>query len=90
VDGGDERPVGGMPADVGWRLSRTGIYFIDGPSRHSSLNYFDLATGHVRKVTDLPGLPMIGKPDVSSDGRTFLFSGIDQPEADIILVDGFR
>jgi Tol biopolymer transport system component/DNA-binding winged helix-turn-helix (wHTH) protein len=89
VDGSDERPVTGMPSDVGWTLTRSGLYFIDGPPRHSFLNYFDLATRQVHKVADLPGLPMIGKPAISSDGYTFFFSGIEQPEADIVLVDGF-
>jgi Tol biopolymer transport system component/DNA-binding winged helix-turn-helix (wHTH) protein len=90
VDGDDERPVIGMPADAGWTLARAGIYFIDGPPPNSALHYFDSATSHVRKIADLPSLPMLGKPEISSDGRTFLFSAIEQPEADIVLVDGFR
>ena len=89
-DGSDERPVTGMPADVGWTLGRAGIYYIDGPPGHSSLNYLDLASGRARRVADLSSLPMVGKPEISSDGRTFLFTAIEQPAADIVLVDGFR
>jgi Tol biopolymer transport system component/DNA-binding winged helix-turn-helix (wHTH) protein len=90
ADGSDERPVTGMPADVGWTLARNGIYFIDGPSRHFFLNYFDFVTRHVHKVADLPALPAMGKPSISPDGHTVGFDGLEQPESDIVLVDGFR
>ena len=90
VDGSDERPVTGVPADVGWALARNGIYFIDGSPRHFLLKYFDFATRHVRKVADLPGLPAIGRPNISPDGHTVCFDGMEQPESDIFLVDGFR
>ena len=90
ADGTDERPVTGMPGDLNWELARSGIYFIDGPPGHSSLNYFDFVTRHIRKVADLPSLPMIGRPTISSDGRTLLFNAIEQPESDIFLVQGFR
>ena len=42
VDGGDERPVTGMPADVRWVAAENGMYFVNGDPRHYSLNYFDL------------------------------------------------
>jgi len=90
ADGTDERPVTGMPGDLNWELARTGIYFINGPSRHAFLAYFDFVTGHIRKVADLPSLPMVGRPTISSDGRTLLFNGIEQPESDIVLIDGFH
>jgi Tol biopolymer transport system component/DNA-binding winged helix-turn-helix (wHTH) protein len=90
VDGSDERPVAGMPGDVNWEVARAGIYFINGSPRHASLNYFDFVTSHIRKVTDLPNLPLVGRPTISSDGRTLLFNGIEQPESDIVLVEGFH
>jgi Tol biopolymer transport system component/DNA-binding winged helix-turn-helix (wHTH) protein len=90
VDGGDERAVTGMPADVGWALARSGIYFIDGPPRHASVNYYDCVTRRVEKIADLPEIPIVGSPTISSDGHTFLFAGIERPESDIFLVQGFR
>ena len=90
VDGSDEHPVTGMPADVGWALARSGIYFIAGPPRHASLNYYDLVTQGIGKVADLSAIPIVGNPTISSDGHTFLFAGIERPESDIFLVQGFR
>jgi len=90
VKGGDERPVMGMPANEQWEPARRGIYFIIGPSRHHSLNYFDSVTRHVHKVADLPGLFVIWGPSLSPDGHTFLFTGREHSESDIILVEGFQ
>lgn len=90
VDGGDERPVIGMPADVGWVPARNGLYFINGAPRHFALNYFDSVTQHVRKIADLPGLFTVWGPTLSSDGRAFLVSGIEHSEGDLFLVEGFR
>jgi Tol biopolymer transport system component/DNA-binding winged helix-turn-helix (wHTH) protein len=90
VNGGDERPVAGVPADVGWVPARTGAYFINGAPRHYSLNYFDIVTQHVHKIADFPYLFALWGPSLSPDGHTFLFSGIEHSEGDIVLVEGFR
>jgi Tol biopolymer transport system component len=90
VNGGDEHPVVGMPADVGWVSASRGIYFVDGSPRHFSLNYFEFATEDIHKIADLPGLFVIWGPHLSPDGHTFLFTGIEHSEGDIVLVEGFR
>jgi Tol biopolymer transport system component/DNA-binding winged helix-turn-helix (wHTH) protein len=90
VNGGDERPVPGIPADVGWVPARNGIYFINGSPRHYSLNYLDFVTQHVHKIAALPGLFFIWGPSLSPDGHTFLFSGIEHSEGNLFLVEGFR
>jgi len=90
VNGSDERPVTGIPADVGWVPASNGTYFINGDPRHYALNHFDLIAQRVRKVADLPGLFTIWGANLSPDGHTFLFSGIEHSEGDIVLVDGFR
>jgi Tol biopolymer transport system component/DNA-binding winged helix-turn-helix (wHTH) protein len=90
VNGGDERPVTGIPADVSWVPARSGIYFINGSPRHFSLNYFDFITRHVRKIADLPDLFALWGPNLSPDGHTFLFSGIEHSEGNLFLVEGFR
>jgi Tol biopolymer transport system component/DNA-binding winged helix-turn-helix (wHTH) protein len=90
VEGGDERPVTGMPADVRWVAARNGMYFFTGDSRHYSLSYFDFVTQHARKVVNLPSLFVIWSASLSPDGRTFLFTGIEHSEGDIVLVEGFR
>ena len=90
VNGGDVRPVPGIPADVGWVPARNGIYFINGSPRHYSLNYLDFVTQHVYKIADLPSLFVIWGPTLSPDGHTFLFSGIEHSDGNIFLVEGFR
>src|SRR5664279_1729124 len=90
VDGGDEHPVTGMPADVRWVAARNGMYFFTGDPRHYSLNYFDFVTQQARKVADLPSLFVIWSASLSPDGRTLLFTGIEHSEGDIVLVEGFR
>jgi Tol biopolymer transport system component/DNA-binding winged helix-turn-helix (wHTH) protein len=90
VNGGDERPVTGMPADVGWVPARSGIYFINGAPRHFALNYFDVVTRRVHKISGLPGLFQIWGANLSPDGHTILFSGIEHSEGVIVLVEGFQ
>ena len=90
ANGGDERPVRGMPVDVNWAPALGGMYFIQGAPRHFSVNHFDFASQRVGKIADLPGLFAQWGPSVSADGRTFLISGIEHVEGDIVLVDGFR
>ena len=57
---------------------------------HFSVNHFDFASQRVGKISDLPGLFTQWGPSVSADGHTFLISGIERVEGDIVLVDGFR
>ncbi|PYT05000.1 MAG: hypothetical protein DMF60_13440 [Acidobacteria bacterium] len=90
VNGGDESAVPGMSADKAWVPARSGFYFINGSPRHYSLNHFDFVTQHVHKIADLPGLFAIWGTNLSPDGHTFLFSGIEHSEGDIVLVEGFR
>ena len=90
VNGGDEHPVVGMPPDVPWTSASRGIYFLNGSPRHFSLNYFEFATKDIHKVADLPGLFSIWGPHLSPDAHTFLFTGIEHSEGDIVLVEGFR
>jgi Tol biopolymer transport system component len=88
--GGDERLVEGMPGDVSWVLASSGIYFVQGAPRRFSLQYMDLTSQRIHKVADLPGLFAQWGPSLSPNGDTFLLSGIEHAEADIILADGFQ
>jgi Tol biopolymer transport system component/DNA-binding winged helix-turn-helix (wHTH) protein len=90
VNGGDEHRLDGMPADVAWVPERSGAYFISGAPRHSSLNHFDALTHQSHKVADLPGLFVIWAPSLSPDSRSFLFTGIEHSEGDLVLVEGFH
>ncbi len=90
VNGGDERQVKGVPANVTWVSARGGAYFINGGPRHFVLNYVDSVTQQVKKVAEFPNLFALWGPSLSPDGRAFLFSGIEHSEGDIMLVEGFK
>jgi Tol biopolymer transport system component/DNA-binding winged helix-turn-helix (wHTH) protein len=90
VEGGDPRRVAGMSEDRPWVPGRKGLYFLDGFPRHFSLAHFDFVTGQRHKIADLPNLFVAWGPTVSPDGHTFLFSGIERSEGDLVLVEGFH
>jgi len=90
VTGGKANPVIGMPTDVDFVPGLGGIYFAAGAPRHHSLSRFDLVTRQVQKIADLPSVFTQWGPSLSPDGHSFLFSGIEHSEGDIILVEGFR
>jgi len=93
VNGGDERPVEGMPRlafDANWAPARNGIYFIDGKPAHYALNYFEFSTAKVHRVAALPDREVEVGIAVSPNGHTLLYPGVQRSEADLVLVDGFR
>jgi Tol biopolymer transport system component len=90
VNGGDERPFPGVPANVRWMPARIGAYFVDGSPRHFALHYFDTATQHAHKIADFPYLFVMWRPSLTPDGQSILFSGIEHSEGDIMLVEGFN
>ena len=96
--GGNERREEGSPfQEASWTLANGGIYFIalsgeQLTDAHYSLNFLELASHRVKKIAD-PGqtLPAwLGGMTVSPDGHTLLFSKIDRPQVDIMLVEGFH
>ena len=89
VNGGDERPVPGVPANVSWVPALSGAYFVDGTPRHFALHYFDTATQHAHKIADFPYLFVMWGSSLAPDGQSILFTGIEHSEGDIMLVEGF-
>jgi Tol biopolymer transport system component/DNA-binding winged helix-turn-helix (wHTH) protein len=90
VNGGDERPVAGMPRDVGWVPASGGIYFVQGGPRNFSVDYLDAATRKIHRISGLTAFFTVWGPTLSPDDRAFLVTGIEHSEGDIVLVDGFR
>jgi hypothetical protein len=77
-----------------WTLAENGLYFFSREQRDNLasawfLTFFDFATGGKRVVARLGGAPL-GRPAVSPDGRTFLYTQWDVGEADLMLVENFR
>jgi eukaryotic-like serine/threonine-protein kinase len=98
VDGGDEEPViEGLRAGFWsyWAIVNEGVYFLDRqevPKEgiHYYLRFFELKTRKDRLITELPKRPFNSGLDISPDGRSFLYTQVDQSDTDIMLVDNFR
>ena len=91
LSGGEESQV--LPS-VPWRafsLVNEGIYFIPEPGadRKSSIQFLSFATAKVKTVAPMSGSPLEGL-SVSPDGRSLLFSQLDEASSDLMLVENFR
>jgi len=90
--GGDEAEIPGTRAvERAWSLTDRGIYFIDPDVQRgtSVLKFYDFAKG---KIMDLAYFdkPVTSGLAVAPDGRSILYSQVDQRGSDIMLVENFR
>jgi len=71
-----------------WTIVPGGIYFVpaDAPK---SLRYFDFHTKHVRLIFESDKRFWYGL-SVSPDGRSILYSKVDEENQDVMLVDQFQ
>jgi Tol biopolymer transport system component len=91
LSGGEESQV--LPS-VSWRafsLVNEGIYFIPAPGadRKSSIQFLSFVTGEMKTVAPLSISSDEGL-SVSPDGRSILFTQIDEAGSDLMLVENFR
>jgi Tol biopolymer transport system component len=87
------RVLPGVQLFVWWKITRDGIYFIDGSTIPARVRLLDLATQRVRTITSMdlgPGAPGAQYFDLSPDGQWILFDRLDQVESDIMLIENFR
>jgi Tol biopolymer transport system component len=97
VDGGDEQLVSGVPPrsskwQTDWLVNASGIYFLDGDPPRPGIHFLDFATGRTKRLADIPGRPEAwgGGLALSPDGRSLLFSQLDEIASDIMLIENFR
>jgi hypothetical protein len=50
----------------------------------------NIGTRHAHKIVDFPYLFAMWGASLAPDGQSFLFSGIEHSEGDIMLVEGFN
>jgi Tol biopolymer transport system component/predicted Ser/Thr protein kinase len=90
--GGEEtRVVDSTSCYSPYRAVERGIYFVT-PSdeqRRCEMRYRDLSTGEMRKIVTIEQ-QLAGFIDVSSDGRTILYTQVDEAGSDLMLVENFR
>jgi Tol biopolymer transport system component len=89
--GGEESQV--LPSVVAHDFSvvNEGIYFIPEPGvdRKFSIQFLSFANGKVKTVASMSGRPAEGL-SVSPDGRSLLFSRMDEAGSDLMLVENFH
>jgi Tol biopolymer transport system component len=94
VGGGNEeeivQPIGWIAA--GPEMTRKGFYYseVGGRGRRSAtVSFYDFATGKITGAFDVDRPDLAGGA-VSPDGKYILYPRVDQSDANLMLVEGFR
>ena len=96
VGGGEEVPALESVHARNFSVTRQGIYFIQAPTRDEPggsflIRFFDFATGRATTIHSLPpGVGVYPGLTVSPDGRSILYTQLDQSQSDLMLVENFR
>jgi Tol biopolymer transport system component len=94
TSGGEETQVTPQGQNGAWAVARSGLYFIDWediPNAKATVYHYSFATKQTRALAALPARPYRGPNfSIASDERSFLVALADQPEADLMLIEGFR
>ena len=96
VGGGEETEVLESVYNRNFSVTPQGIYFIpapdtDEPDRSFLIRFFDFATGRATTIHSLPpGVRASQGLTVSPDGRSILYTQVDQSQSDLMLVENFR
>ena len=92
VGGGEETRVLERVHVAGhWVVGEQGIYFF-GPEDdkgHSDINFYDFATEKTSKILTIEKA-VYEHIEISPDGRTILYSQLDEAGSDLMLVENFR
>jgi hypothetical protein len=89
---GTESRVEGMPVlsfTANWDIVPGGVYFFP-MDDILTLNYFDFSTRKVRPIFKIGGGGAFFGLSVSPDGRSILYSQLDDYRSDIMLVENFH
>ncbi len=92
VEGGEATKVlDGVHPEASWTVGKDGIYFFTKPDEkgHSDLSIYEFATSKIRKIMTMER-PVKSCVEVSPDGRTILYTQVDEAGSDLMLVENFR
>jgi len=87
--GGEEKQVLESAHSQSFSVTDQGIYFIKGPAASASIYFLRFSTGAIRTIYSIPK-PVFFGFSVSPDGRSILYTQIDQQGSDLMLVENFR
>ena len=73
-----------------WTVGPDGIYFLTVPDEkgRTDLTVYEFATGKTSKIRTMER--RVGDLTVSPDGRTILYTQLDETGSDLMLVENFR
>lgn len=95
-DGSGESMVKAMPPlnsdGYEWWPFESGIYFYAYQNGKAEIDFLDLGTSRIRRIStlDRPPAPWLGGLSVSPDRRWLLYSRIDETASDLMLVENFH
>lgn len=94
IEGGEESlivPTLLHDAPGAWHVVPKGIYFMRSNSRvRPSMAFYEIATGGVSAIKDLPVHSHHLDFTISPDGKWMLYAQLDRSESDLVLVRGLR
>jgi len=90
MEGGEEvRVLDDTVAWYNWSLSGHGIYFVNSTGQHSTVQYFDMATGKKTSVYTLDKQLGHGFA-LSPDGKSALYAETEFVESSVMLMKNFQ
>ncbi len=92
VEGGSETKIfDSVNPFTLWTVHPNGIYYFGAADNegHSELRLYEFATGNIRKLVTIERGLRLGL-SISPDGRTALYTQVDEVGSDLMLVENFR
>jgi Tol biopolymer transport system component len=92
LDGGVETKVLDLVIQKAFEVAQNGIYYLTSSPEGRSLRLLEFKSGSSTELANLPSIDnsIASGLAVSPDGKTILYSQIDQAGSDLMMVDGFR
>ena len=75
---------------MAWALADSGIYFLNGDAPRTSIGFFDISDRQVRRVLDVERPNWYDTLAVARDGRSVLYTQVEELASDIMLIDDFH
>lgn len=90
-EGEETKVLDSVNFDGRWTLGRSGIYFFTPPDKagHSDIRLYEFSTGKITKILTIER--GVGEHiSLSPDGRTIVYTQLDDAASDLMLVENYR